>query len=81
MKLTSLILLSKNLSEAYGISNLFISYLIHYCKENGLSKINLEVNSFNHVAIQLYKKFGFLQVGIRKNYYKNGDGLLFTKIL
>ena len=73
--------LSKRLIEVAGISNQLMNYLICYCKENGLSKINLEVNSTNPIAIQLYQKFGFIQVGNRKNYYKNGDGLLFTKIL
>ena len=41
--------------------------------------INLEVNCSNLVAINLYKKFDFVQVGLRKNYYDRQDGLLFTK--
>lgn len=43
--------------------------------------MNLEVNSTNIVAIRLYQKYGFEQVGNRKNYYLTEDGLLFTKIL
>lgn len=58
-----------------------MDYLINFCKVKGLSKINLEVNSSNNIAINLYKKYDFKQVGLRKNYYKTGDGLLFTKIL
>lgn len=39
----------------------------------------LEVRRSNHGAIDLYQKFGFIQVGIRKNYYpdNNEDALLF----
>ena len=66
-------------SEEYrnhGIGNSLISYAI---KDNNLKKINLEVSSINDVAIKLYKKWGFKQVGCRKNYYSNSDGLLFSK--
>ena len=64
-----------------GIGYKLMSFLIDFCKSKKLSKIQLEVNSKNDTAINLYKKLGFIQVGCRKNYYKDGDGLLFTKIL
>ena len=64
-----------------GIGNALLNYLIEFCKSKNLSKINLEVNSNNDIAINLYKKFGFKQVGNRKNYYQNSDGLLFTKTI
>ena len=53
--------------------------LINFCFENNVIKINLEVSSINDVAIKLYKKWGFKQVGCRKNYYGDSDGLLFSK--
>ena len=40
------------------------------CKKD---KILLEVRESNSPAISLYKKFGFKDDGIRKNYYKNPD--------
>ena len=58
-----------------------MEFIIEYCKKQNITKINLEVNSSNTIAINLYKKFNFIQVGNRKNYYQNGDGLLFTKEL
>ena len=61
-----------------GLSNYLIKYLICFCKNNNIKKINLEVNSNNTVAINLYEKYGFTQVGCRKNYYPSGDGLLYT---
>lgn len=53
--------------------------IIDFCLDKNIVKINLEVNSSNTVAINLYNKWGFKQVGCRKNYYNNGDGLLFTR--
>ena len=35
--------------------------------------MNLEVNSKNQPAIELYQKFGFKQIGIRKKYYNMVD--------
>ena len=42
--------------------------------------LQLEVNQINQVARNLYDKYGFKQVGRRKNYYANGeDAILMTK--
>lgn len=57
-------------------SKKLLAFLIDYCDEKKCKKINLEVNSNNIIAIKLYKSFGFRQVGLRKNYYKDGDALL-----
>ena len=53
--------------------------LIDFCSQKNIKKINLEVCSVNSVAISLYKKWGFEQVGCRKGYYRDGDALLFAK--
>ena len=58
-----------------------MDFIIQFCKKQNISKINLEVSSSNIIAINLYKKFDFKQVGCRKKYYNNEDGLLFTKYL
>ena len=52
-----------------GIASSLLSYLI---RNVDASKFNLEVNENNKVAIKIYKKFGFMEVGERKNYYNNG---------
>lgn len=46
---------------------------------NDIESIDLEVNEFNKPAINLYEKYGFKQIGIRKNYYNNEDALLMKK--
>lgn len=41
--------------------------------------ISLEVRCDNDIAIDLYKKFNFEIVAIRKNYYENIDGYLMIR--
>ncbi len=61
----------------YGIASATLEYIISFCKN--LSCINLEVNSENSIAINLYKKYNFKQVGLRKKYYNNiDDAILMT---
>ncbi len=61
-----------------GYSSILLKYLIDFAKSKNCNKINLEVSAINNVAIKLYKKFGFKQVGIRHKYYNGIDALLFT---
>ncbi len=68
-------------SRGKGISSSLLSELIKFAKLNNCINLNLEVCASNTVAINLYKKFGFEQVGLRKNYYNGQDALLFTKKL
>lgn len=57
------------------------SKLLSYLIENNLNKenITLEVNINNINAINLYKKFNFNEIAIRKNYYGNSDGILMER--
>ena len=41
--------------------------------------ITLEVRISNEVARNLYKKFGFREVALRKYYYGDEDGILMEK--
>ena len=53
-----------------GVGKSLISYLLDFAKENEVSKLFLEVRESNEPAINLYKRFGFYEVGISKNHYK-----------
>ena len=64
-----------------GLSSLLLEKLIEIAKNKNCSKINLEVSASNNIAINLYKKFNFKQVGLRKKYYNGQDALLFTKVI
>ena len=50
-----------------------IEELINIAKLRKLKNITLEVNINNIPAINLYKKYNFKEVGIRKKYYNNID--------
>ena len=50
--------------------------MLEYLLINISKDITLEVRESNYPAINLYKKFGFTKLAIRKNYYKNEDALL-----
>lgn len=54
-----------------GIGNLLMDNLITLCKENNINSLTLEVRQSNLPAQNLYKKHGFKEEGIRKNFYDN----------
>ena len=54
------------------IGSLLLENLIIISRNLHSSFLTLEVNVNNTPAIKLYEKFGFKNLGIRKNYY-NGD--------
>ena len=56
-----------------GIGTKLLEALISSAKEMGCTSITLEVNDHNTVAINLYEKFNFKRIGIRKKYYNNTD--------
>ena len=63
-----------NYRRRHVASNL-IDYLLGEVEET-VKVMTLEVAVDNHSAINLYKKFGFEVINIRKNYYKEKDGYL-----
>ncbi|MBQ9757646.1 MAG: ribosomal protein S18-alanine N-acetyltransferase [Clostridia bacterium] len=56
-----------------GIAQNLISCLIEFCNKEKIFEINLEVRVSNIAAISLYEKMGFVQNGLRKNYYENHE--------
>lgn len=62
-----------------GIGNKLMSYLVSIAIENRVENITLEVRVSNKVAINLYKKFNFREVAIRKYYYGDEDAILMEK--
>lgn len=55
--------------KGQSLGNFLLVALIKHCVSNNIFKITLEVRRSNSVAINLYKKYGFVEKGIRKNYY------------
>ncbi len=62
-----------------GIGNKLMSYLISVAINERVVNITLEVRISNTVARNLYKKFGFREVALRKFYYGDEDGILMEK--
>ena len=56
-----------------GIGTLLTIRLIEMAMLKGLHWLTLEVRESNDKAQKLYEKFGFRQVGTRKNYYSDGE--------
>lgn len=64
-----------------GAGKKIVEGLISICKEKGISSLTLEVRASNYVAKNLYIKFGFIEEGVRKNYYNdnNEDAIIMWK--
>lgn len=58
-------------SRGCGIANLLVEDMLTKAKNKNGQKIHLEVREGNETAVRLYKKFGFVQTGIRKDYYSS----------
>jgi ribosomal-protein-alanine N-acetyltransferase len=46
---------------------------MHYARLKGTKTMTLEARVSNVIARSLYKKLGFLEGGIRKNYYSDNQ--------
>jgi len=57
-----------------GIGTIMFTELIEYCKQIGLEQVDLRVHADNLKARGLYKKLGFKECGVLKNYEKYKDG-------
>ena len=62
-----------------GIGSKLLAHLISIAIEYRVDNITLEVRVSNEIARNLYKKFGFHEVAMRKYYYGDEDGILMKK--
>lgn len=56
----------------FGVASALLAEVIDDAQDAGVKRLHLEMRS-NNPAIHLYQKFGFTQVGLRKDYYKGVD--------
>lgn len=64
-----------------GIASKLMEFLIDEAKSNKCINITLEVRIHNNNAINLYKKYGFDEVTIRKNYYNDEDAVMMIRMM
>ena len=64
-----------------GVATRLIEALVEALEKNGNHSLSLEVRASNTPAIALYEGMGFLEVGRRRNYYRNPreDALILRK--
>lgn len=61
------------------IASLLLEEIINLSLKNDINELTLEVSQNNLPAINLYTKFGFKELGIRKNYYGvNNNAIIMT---
>jgi [ribosomal protein S18]-alanine N-acetyltransferase len=53
-----------------GIGERLVAEVLRRAEQRGVREIYLEVRPSNEVARRLYERFGFSQVGRRRNYYQ-----------
>lgn len=56
-----------------GIAQRLLEAALHEAARRGATLMFLEVRPGNIAALHLYEKCGFQKVGLRKNYYRDGD--------
>ena len=64
-----------------GIASALLGMMENDLRKKDIKKIFLEVAQDNTAAINLYKKHGFSQIGIRPKYYDGIDAVNMEKIL
>ena len=66
--------------RGFGIGELLLIGAIEQAQRRRMQAVTLEVRVSNYVAQNLYKKYGFQKMGVRKGYYSDNreDALIMT---
>lgn len=64
-----------------GVGARLLLELEDLCEDNGITKLLLDVRESNKAAISFYTSYGFVQDGIRRNFYTDPqeDGILMSR--
>jgi ribosomal-protein-alanine N-acetyltransferase len=54
-----------------GYGRRLLQHLLAQAQSAGAQRVQLEVRPTNHAALELYRKAGFVELGIRRNYYRS----------
>ena len=65
-----------------GYSKVLLNESMNELYKKGIKEVFLDVRTKNTIARNLYKSVGFIEIGIRKEYYSdNDDAIVMKKIL
>jgi ribosomal-protein-alanine N-acetyltransferase len=59
-----------------GVAVLLMKFLESKCKEKSFNKLTLEVKVGNRPAIAVYRKLGFVEIGIKIGFYVDGTNAI-----
>lgn len=55
--------------HGHGLGRLLLDKVTAIAKEKGMKSVLLEVRPSNRRALNVYQRYGFVQIGVRKGYY------------
>ena len=64
-----------------GIGSALLTELLDQAAARGATHVFLEVRSDNPRAQDLYKRFGFVQIGVRRGYYNGADAFVMRRVV
>ena len=63
-----------------GVGSALVAAGIEWGREHGLDKLTLSVFPHNEAAIALYRKFGFVEEGLRLKHIRRANGELWDLV-
>ncbi|MEN2745415.1 ribosomal protein S18-alanine N-acetyltransferase [Sinomonas halotolerans] len=66
--------------EGRGIGSVVLAELIEEARRRGAADVLLEVRADNPRAQELYGRFGFVQIHVRRGYYRDGVDALIMQL-
>jgi len=65
-----------------GIGRTLVEHVLEEAITSGVQLVTLEVRRGNAAAVALYRRFGFTETGVRRNYYGRGqDALIMSRTM
>lgn len=57
-----------------GLGRSMLAQMLALARDRGMQRVFLEVRAANAAAIALYRSAGFVEVGVRRGYYRDASG-------
>jgi len=59
--------------QRHGIGRMLLDQVTALARPSGMASILLEVRPSNQRAVEIYRRYGYVPIGLRKNYYPAAD--------